>query len=475
MSNQYGFMALPKHLGGSGVKTCEALCGKEQFEDLITGGLCLTYGENSDPAKPSIPSARRQDAFMNENLSIIACANLEYDPSKCDNVKNAIQEMINNSTSSDVIVQAICNDADAIADLKAKIDDNTTYVLSAPQSDGNGNCITTLTGTLNGSVVSTEQITVAKPILESDGVHLSGEPSFNSTTNIFTFNLVNDADESSAGTVEVDLSSLVSNPLLVTGGGSVTATYNAGTGQLMITGTDNDTIGSVTDNGDGTFDFNDGNGNITVIRGSDTELFQDGTNETISVPTNCVQPSLTDLCGDLVPKDAAVYVQGQAPIEVIRIIPGASFFGNSGNLIAPSQEQELVNDTNILSWTNETCVTYRAVINVVPRHRISLSQEIQDDQTHNVVMGLISRVSWSGTDVVSGASESQLERWDGAVFTTNETIDYNESNNSQVATVQPGATIVFSRSVLWTNESALQPFSVIANGPGATITFFPII
>ena len=205
-----------------------------------------------------------------------------------DNVEDILQE-----------IGADCaNKEDRLTALEAKVDNDTTYTLSAPVPDGNGNCITTLTGS-DGSV---QEIVVAKPVPETDGVHQSGAPTFDASTNSITFPYVNDADESPAPDVVVDLSALVSDPFTITGGENVIVTFDAATGEYVIeaidTDTDTNTTSTLVDNGDGTYTHTSGDGSAPVtIVAVDTDTNVSAVNITETNAPNASQDGISFTVG----------------------------------------------------------------------------------------------------------------------------------------------------------------------------------
>ena len=181
----------------------------------------------------------------------------------CGLTQSEVIKLIELKLASDGIVDKDDVEACIAEALQGLTGNDTTYSLSDPVPDGNGNCVITLTG----SDGSTQEIIIAKPIPESDGVHQSGDPTFNPTTNVITFPYVNDADESPAAPVNVDLSALVSDPFTITGGDNITVTFNANTGEYTISasGSATDTFGTLIDNNDGTYTWTPAGGGTPIV------------------------------------------------------------------------------------------------------------------------------------------------------------------------------------------------------------------
>lgn len=162
-------------------------------------------------------------------------------------------------------VQACLDDLKArVAVLEADPDDDTTYVFGPiTTTDDPTICTITVTGLNGGEEVSSQIITIPHPTPESDGVHVTGISSFNPNTGVVIFSTVNDLDESPAGNISLNLGALISDPFTITGGGDVTVTFDAATGEYVVTAVDTDTASTLVENPDGSFTWTSADGNTT--------------------------------------------------------------------------------------------------------------------------------------------------------------------------------------------------------------------
>ena len=183
------------------------------------------------------------------------------------------------------------------------LDKTVTYSFTEVNgADGDGIITINIVGTENPSGTEVLNTTLTVGESESDGVHLTDDFVFNTTTGILTIQTVNDLDESAATPLIINLETWLQNQII--GGGATTVVWNGD--QFVISSEDDSstvTLGTDVD-GNNTWTYqavdNDGNAVGAPVVITDTNTKNTG------FSFNAVNPAileLTDSDGNIVSID----------------------------------------------------------------------------------------------------------------------------------------------------------------------------